>query len=85
MHSRGDAVSRKAFRLGGLFGGRLFLYELGEYASHDAALRYYDSLPRWDSDAKRVVTVETVSRVSRGVEYGHDYVVRERSGRVLDI
>lgn len=74
----------RAFRLGGLFGGRLFFYDIGDYASHEAAVRYYLALPGRGAP-ERSVTIETVPRVAHGVEYGHDYVVRDFAGRVLDI
>jgi hypothetical protein len=78
-------VSRKAFRLGGLFGGRLYFFTaLGDHASHDAAVRRGFG---WSVETigVRLVTIETVPKMRNGIEYGHDYVVRDLAGALLNV
>lgn len=81
-------MSRKAFALGGLFGGlygpSLFLFSaMGEFASHEEAAAYFNAAPR--NGRERAVTVETVPCVRSGVEYGIRYVVRDLRGRELNV
>jgi len=58
-----------------------FFTKLGPFASHEAAVSYYDSKPRSGSRVD-VVTIECVGVVSRTTRraYGTRYVVRTLEG-----
>jgi hypothetical protein len=69
--------------LGCLSGGSLYHFAaMGEFASHDEAVRHFEKLPRSGDVA---VTVETIPCVRHGIEYGYRHVVRNMRGQVLDV
>lgn len=74
-------MSRSFFRVGGLSGGRLYLFTgLGEFRTHAAAVERYNSLPRFGREY--AVVVETTPLVKHCVEYGFSEVVRDLAGRL---
>ena len=74
-------MSRSVFRVGTVEAGKLYFFTaLGEFRSHADAVAAYTKLPR--IGAARAVIVETRPAWRLGVEYGHNQIVRDLSGRV---